>query len=220
MELHSGEILGIAGVEGNGQDILIRAILDGKSLDKKTFSGRVHLHSSGSHTAVKGVFPEDRLRFGAIAERPAYENFILGRQRLAQFSRFGFLRFKNILKLTTEAMQTFDVRPVDEKLKFGSFSGGNQQKLVVARELQEKIDFLLAAQPTRGVDIGAIEFIHGEIRECRDKGAGVLLISSELDELMALSDRILVIYKGQIVADYLRPEFSEITIGKAMGGLL
>jgi ABC-type uncharacterized transport systems, ATPase components len=219
LELHSSEILGIAGVEGNGQDVLIRTLLDQKSLNKKSFTGDVHFQSLGKHTMVKGLFPEDRLRFGALSERPAYENFILGRHRDPEFSRWGFLRLKNIMKRTLAAMQMFDVRPADEKYKFGSLSGGNQQKLVVARELQNKVDFLLAAQPTRGVDIGAIEFIHEQIRKSRDEGAGVLLISSELDELMTLSDRILVIYKGRIVGEYLKADFNEITIGKAMGGL-
>lgn len=224
--VHGKEIVGIAGVEGNGQDVLIRALLEPRTLNKKSFSGQISLLNTDTHHMTTqdirslgvGAFPEDRLRVGALPQRPVFENFLLGHQRRPEFLRGLFLKSKAILSATQKALKEYDVRPQNEMLAFGRLSGGNQQKLVVARELGTKPRFVLAAQPTRGVDIGAIEFIHGEIRNSRDQGAGVLLISSELDELMALSDRILVLYKGHIVAEFQRHEFNEIAIGAAMGG--
>lgn len=212
LQVHAREIVGIAGVEGNGQDILIRALLDPKSLNKNSLSGKALCH--GQLQAL----PEDRLRFGVLPSRPVYENFLLGQQRKGLFSSGFFLKTRELIQRTRAAMKEYDVRPHDEHLPFEKLSGGNQQKLVVARALTQKPDIILAAQPTRGVDIGAIEFIHNELRRCRDAGAGVLLISSELDELMALSDRILVLYKGQILAQFARADFDEVSLGKAMGG--
>lgn len=211
-EVHSREIVGIAGVEGNGQDVLIRALLDKHSFDKRSLRGNIQIHGK------IGSFPEDRLRFGVLPSRPVWENFLLGQHKLRKFIHGIFLRKSEILQATNAAMETYDVRPRNPFLPFEKLSGGNQQKLVVARALLQQPDFVLAAQPTRGVDIGAIEFIHNQIRKCRDEGSGVLLVSSELDELIALSDRILVLYKGRIVADFKRNEFDEIAIGSAMGG--
>lgn len=210
--VHSREIIGIAGVEGNGQDVLIRALLDPSSLKKNSFSGEV------AFEGLLGSFPEDRLRFGVLPSRPVFENFILGQQRQSLFSRGNFLKTKDIIQKTKEIMDAYDVRPYDPMLPFEKLSGGNQQKLVVARALSQNPQVLLAARPTRGVDIGAIEFIHNEIRRARDRGAGILLVSSELDELMSLSDRIFVIYKGRFVAEFPRSQFDEIAIGTAMGG--
>ncbi|HWU44077.1 MAG TPA: ATP-binding cassette domain-containing protein, partial [Bdellovibrio sp.] len=211
LNVFAKEIVGIAGVEGNGQDILIRALLDAKAL-RKTLTGEISLRGR------VGSFPEDRLRFGVLSSRPVWENFLLGQQKLKKFARGIFIYRKNILQATRDAMEMYDVRPRNEFLPFEKLSGGNQQKLVVARALLQKPDVVIAAQPTRGVDIGAIEFIHNELRRSRDEGAGLLLISSELDELMALSDRILVLYKGKIVAEFAREHFDEIAIGSAMGG--
>lgn len=210
LQIRAGEIVGIAGVEGNGQDALIRALIDPDALDKKSLHGKIE--SKGTW----GSFPEDRLRFGVLAKRPLYENFLLGQQK--RFARGPFLKLKELIQATKDALETYDVRPRDEKISLKNLSGGNQQKLVVARALSQKPDLILAAQPTRGVDIGAIDFIHSEIRKCRDRGAGILLISSELDELMALSDRILVICKGHINAEFQRGQFDEIALGTAMGG--
>jgi simple sugar transport system ATP-binding protein len=214
LKIHAKEIVGIAGVEGNGQDILIRTILDQKSLNKETFTGEI------KKPTTIGAFPEDRLRFGVMPTRPVFENFLLGRQRLKKFCRGIFLNKKAILSETNAALKNYDVRPQNAQIGFEYLSGGNQQKLVVARALAEKPEFILAAQPTRGVDIGAIEFIHNQLRDARDGGAGILLISSELDELMALSDRIVVLYKGHLVAEFSKNSFDEIKIGAAMGGHL
>lgn len=212
LTLHSKEILGIAGVEGNGQDVLIRAILDRHAFTKHSLQGSINIQGKVCS------FPEDRLRFGMLPGRPVYENFILGQHRSYLFSRGIFLKSGEILRRTKEAMDSYDIRPHNPTLAFDKLSGGNQQKLVVARALLQQPQLVIAAQPTRGVDIGAIEFIHNELRKARDEGAGILLISSELDELMTLSDRIVVLYKGAIVAEFSRSEFSEIALGSAMGG--
>lgn len=210
--VHSKEIVGVAGVEGNGQDILIRSLLDKHALQKGSVNGSIR--SEGLICS----FPEDRLRFGMLPARPVYENFILGQHKRSLFSRGIFLKVREIISRTKEIMDTYDIRPHNPLLPFDKLSGGNQQKLVVARALSQKPQVVIAAQPTRGVDIGAIEFIHGELRKARDEGAGILLISSELDELMTLSDRIVVLYKGKLVAEFNRSEFNEIALGTAMGG--
>lgn len=210
--VHSREIVGVAGVEGNGQDILIRSLLDKHALKKGSLSGSIL--SEGRVCS----FPEDRLRFGMLPSRPVYENFILGQHKRSLFSRGIFLKVREIIARTKETMDTYDIRPHNPLLPFDKLSGGNQQKLVVARALSQKPQVVIAAQPTRGVDIGAIEFIHSELRQARDEGAGILLISSELDELMTLSDRIVVLYKGKLVAEFTRTEFNEIALGTAMGG--
>jgi len=224
LQVRTGEIVGIAGVEGNGQEPLIHAILDPHTLK---LHGEIEIKSqstlklSAAEVRALGLaaFPEDRLRFGVVKERPLYENFILGYHNSAEYARFGFLKFKNIFAKTTASVEKYDVRPRDIQKPIGKLSGGNQQKLVVARELQNNPDFILAAKPTRGVDIGAIEFIHEQLLEARNRGAGILLVSSELEELITLSDRILVLFKGQIVAEFLRKNhYKEIEIGAAMGG--
>lgn len=226
MQVNKGEIVGIAGVEGNGQDLLIQSILDPMSLNLQgdvTLKNHSLLKLSSAKIRQLGLsaFPEDRLRFGVLGERSLFENFILGYQKSPRYSRWGFLNFKRIFQRTQEALEKFDVRPRDIQKPIGKLSGGNQQKLVVARELQDQPEFILAAKPTRGVDIGAIEFIHEQLLEARNRGAGVLLVSSELEELMTLADRILVLFKGQFVAEFSRTQgYDEIKIGAAMGGHL
>lgn len=211
LKVHAREIVGVAGVEGNGQDVLIRALLDRHALKKDSVMGTIET------AGVIGSFPEDRLRFGVLQGRPVYENFILGQHKSSTFARGIFLKVKDIVSRTREIMETYDIRPRNPLLAFEKLSGGNQQKLVVARALSQKPPVVIAAQPTRGVDIGAIEFIHNELRKARDEGAGILLISSELDELMALSDRIVVLFKGRLVKEFTRAEFDEIALGTAMG---
>ncbi len=223
--LHAGEILGVAGVEGNGQTELIRLLLDpGGKLD----SGEMHLlgrdvsRVGGAklrRRCALGVFPEDRLREALLLEDSLEDNYLLGRQRHPLFRKFSFFLNRASLRQTTErAIREYDVRPADPLARAGSLSGGNQQKLVVARELSVPPRFLIAAQPTRGVDIGAIEFIHRQIMNLRNAGAGVLLVSSELDEVLKLSDRVLVFYRGQVVGSFVRGEFDEKKIGLLMAG--
>jgi ABC-type uncharacterized transport system ATPase subunit len=219
------EIVGIAGVEGNGQSELLQAMLHPREPVCRT-SGTVNFLGEDvtGWTAATirnlgvAVIPEDRHHEGLLLERPVSENFLLGLQRSAAFSHGGFLDSKRLETAATTAVEEYDVRPCDLKIPAGKLSGGNQQKLIVAREFERKPGVLIAAQPTRGVDVGAIEFIHRRIIRARDEGAGVLLISFELDEILALSDRILVMYEGKIAGEFQRGEVTERELGLKMGG--
>ena len=164
------------------------------------------------------MIPEDRLQEGLLLERPVSENFLLGLQRSPAFSRAGILDLNGLARTAAQAVTDYDVRPPDLALPAGKLSGGNQQKLIVAREFQRHPKVVIAAQPTRGVDVGAIEFIHTRIVRARDEGAGVLLVSSELDEILTLSDRILVMFEGRIVSEFRRGEVTERELGLKMGG--
>lgn len=225
LEVREGEIVGIAGVEGNGQDALIQALAEGKR-HRRSFGGEARLlgldlaHADNDRLRRAGAafFPEDRLRFGILENRPASENFLLGQQTTGEFRHGPLLDTASLRGRTLAAMKEFDVNPADADLPLGRFSGGNQQKLVVARELSRSPRFILAAQPTRGVDLGAVHFINSKILDAKARGAGVLLISSELEELVSLSDRILVLYKGRFIASFDRAPFDENLIGQAMGG--
>ena len=220
-----GEIVGIAGVEGNGQSELLQAMLhpveaDCRSAGTVGFLGKdvTHWKAAAIRELGVAVIPEDRHHEGLLLERPLTENFLLGLQRSAAFSRGAFLNSRQLETTAAVAIEEFDVRPRDLTVAAGKLSGGNQQKLIVAREFQRKPGAIIAAQPTRGVDVGAIEFIHQRIIRARDEGAGVLLISFELDEILALSDRILVMYEGKIVGEFKRGEVSERELGLKMGG--
>jgi simple sugar transport system ATP-binding protein len=220
-----GEIVGIAGVEGNGQSELLQAMLHPRESGNRT-SGAIHIlgHAVSNWGARVirqlgvGVIPEDRLQEGLLLERPVSENFLLGLHRNPVFSHSGVLNLQNLRQTARRAVEEYDVRPGDLTMPAGRLSGGNQQKLIVAREFERHPQVLIAAQPTRGVDVGAIEFIHQRLVRARDQGAGVLLVSSELDEILALSDRILVMYEGRIVAEFGRGQASERELGMKMGG--
>ena len=220
-----GEIVGIAGVEGNGQSELLQAILHPRDARCRT-SGTVRFLAKDvtQWTALRirdlgvALIPEDRQHEGLMLGRPVSENFMLGLQRRPAFSHAGFLNSRTLAQTASQALEEYDVRPQDLGIAAGNLSGGNQQKLIVAREFQRQPKVLIAAQPTRGVDVGAIEFVHRRIVRARDEGAGVLLISSELDEIQALSDRMLVMYEGRIVAEFLRGQVSERELGLKMGG--
>lgn len=202
LTLRQGEILGVAGVEGNGQSELVHFAC---KKNKKT------------NRAV-GFIPEDRHHDGLLLNMSALDNFILGRQWEKMF-RFGiFQRRAAIKKLFKGEMKKYDIRPRNRFLNAAQFSGGNQQKIVVAREFGKNPDLIVACNPTRGVDIGAIQFIHEKLIENRDRGAGILLISSELEEITKLSDRILVLYAKKIVGCYNRGEITEHALGLAMCG--
>ncbi len=223
--IRRGEIVGIAGVEGNGQSELLQAMLHPRDPRCRTAGSIRYLGADATVCEAQkirdlgvAVIPEDRHREGLLLERPAGENFLLGLQRSAVFNRAGFLRLRKIASAASRAEEEYDVRPRDLNATAGRLSGGNQQKLVVAREFERQPKVLIAAQPTRGVDVGAIEFIHQRIVRARDEGAGVLLVSSELDEILALSDRILVMYEGRIVAEFQRGQVSERELGLKMGG--
>lgn len=200
-DIHEGEILGIAGVEGNGQTELIEVLT---GLQKST-SGSYYLlgdeltNKSPLYIKKKGVshIPENRHKRAAIDEFTIEENMALGLQDY--YSKKGILNLKKLEVETKNHIEKYDIRPVDGKVLFGGLSGGNQQKVVVARELEKENKFIIAAQPTRGVDIGAIEMIHRTILNEKTKGKAILLVSAELSEIMALSDRIAVMYAGKIV---------------------
>jgi simple sugar transport system ATP-binding protein len=220
-EVGAGEIVGIAGVEGNGQSELA-AILSGMlpptsgrfSLRNQELTGRTPKQIT---EAGVGVVPEDRHAVGCITGMSVADNLFIG--RLPEFSRFGLLRRAAFLDAAQAMMTRFDVRAASPSIAFSSLSGGNQQKAVLARELTLKnLAFLVAAQPTRGLDVGAVEAVYGHIKSaCRD-GVGVLLISSELDELLAVADRIIVLYRGRIVGTCpAAPAYRE-QVGAMMSG--
>jgi simple sugar transport system ATP-binding protein len=224
-EVRPGEIVGIAGVEGNGQAEMLQALLYPaesrcRSAGLVKFLGLDVTRWAAGRIRDLGVavIPEDRLREGLLCEQPVAENFILGLQRSAEFSRAGFLRAGRVLEAARKAVDEYDVRPQDLALPAGRLSGGNQQKLIIAREFNRQPRVLLAAQPTRGVDVGALEFIHRRLVRARDEGAGVLLVSSDLDEILTLSDRILVMFEGRLVAEFQRGNVSERELGLKMGG--
>ena len=229
-DIRAGEIVGIAGIEGNGQSELLQVLQHPESF-RKRLSGDIKILGSEtlrgrdpkmSVAQIKelgvGVVPQDRLREGLLLERSVRENFLLGLQRRAPFQKAGFISERELGRAVSHAIEEYDVRPRTPEAVAGRLSGGNQQKVIIAREFERKPNFFIAAQPTRGVDVGAIEFIHKRIFRARDEGAGILLVSSELDEILALSDRILVMYAGRIVARFKRGEASEQTLGLYMGG--
>jgi len=215
------EILGIAGVEGNGQSALIEAIV---GLRRAT-SGEIHIAGANvtalsvSERDARGLahIPEDRHLRGLVLDYSIADNLILGRQRTYQ-NRGGTLDRARILDDARAAIAVADIRPTDPMLPARALSGGNQQKVVIARALARANLVLVAAQPTRGVDVGAIELIHARLRAARDAGTGILLVSAELSEILALSDRVAVMYGGKIVAIVPRSEASEAMLGPLMTG--
>ncbi len=205
LEVHAGEIVGIAGVEGNGQSELIETLAG----TRRATGGHIwvgdrevtNLGARQTRAAGMGHIPEDRRGAGLVLNYSVADNLILGRQRSAQFSRRGLLlRLAAIQTWARQLMRQFDVRAPSANTPARALSGGTQQKVVVAREMATQPRVLLAAHPTRGVDIGAIEFIHRRLIEQRDAGAAILLVSAELDEIRSLSDRIAVVYEGRIVS--------------------
>lgn len=222
LELRSGEILGIAGVDGNGQTELIDAItgMAKSNRGKITLNGKDITNVTPREIIDTGMnsIPEDRQKRGLILEYPIKDNMILENVHNEPFSTKGRLNFKNIDDNASNLIEKFDVRPADINAKAGSLSGGNQQKVIIAREISNNPDVLIAAQPTRGLDVGAIEFIHQYLVELRNQNKAVLLISYELDEVMDLSDKIAVIYDGQIVGERDPKETDEFELGRLMAG--
>jgi simple sugar transport system ATP-binding protein len=220
LEVRGGEIVGLAGVDGNGQSELIEALTG----LRKPLSGTIRL---GGHEMTGGVresakeaghIAEDRHRRGLILNFTLAENLALRDYRKPPMSnRLGLLSPKRMREHAKPLLEEYDVRGGSPDAFASSLSGGNQQKVVIAREIGEDTPALVAAQPTRGLDVGAIEFVHRRLLEQRAQGHGVLLISLELEEVRALADRILVIYDGQIVAE-LSPDATEEEIGIAMTG--
>ena len=225
LNVRAGEVLGVAGVAGNGQSELL-AVLGG--YQKGT--GSVKLNQipinvtgacEGQSRRASGLchVPEDRQHEGLIMEFTAWENLIFG-YHADRILGWGSLMNNAAIKAEAHAkMERFDIRPPDPRLKARNFSGGNQQKIVLAREIGRDPEILLIGQPTRGVDIGAIEFIHKQIIALRDKGKAILLVSVELDEILSLSDRIAVMFDGQIMGERLTHETNEKELGLLMAGI-
>ncbi len=227
LQVRAGEILGIAGVAGNGQSELLQVMggishgtghvrLNGVELD---LTGR---YSDGQSRRAKGIahVPEDRQHLGLIMDFFAWENMVFGYHHDPAYQKSRLLMDNAGIREATEGkLQRFDVRPPNPNLKAKSFSGGNQQKIVLAREIERNPDLLLVGQPTRGVDIGAIEFIHQQIVSLRDQGKAILLVSVELDEILSLSDRIAVMFDGRIMGERLPDETDERELGLLMAGV-
>jgi len=222
LTLRRGEILGICGVEGNGQTELIETL----SGLRKPDTGSVKMNdvdiSGKDANAFRGAgisyIPEDRHGRGLVLDFPLWENVLLGNTYREAFVSRGFVRGSAIRKLTRKLMTSFDVRAPSPSTPARSLSGGNQQKLIIARELERNPDVLLAIQPTRGLDVGAIEFVHRQIVEARDANKAVLLLSFDLDEVLDLSDRIAVLFQGKIVGEFQSEGVSRTELGLFMGG--
>ncbi len=227
LNVRAGEILGIAGVAGNGQSELLEVLggyqpatghirINGQEID---LTGR---GSDGQTRRARGIchVPEDRHKEGLILDFFAWENMIFGYHHAPEYQKSRLFMDNDAIRADTQAkMDRFDVRPPLPGLAAKSFSGGNQQKIVLAREIERDPDLLLVGQPTRGVDIGAIEFIHQQIVALRDKGKAILLVSVELDEIMSLSDRIAVMFDGQIMGERVPGETNEAELGLLMAGV-
>jgi simple sugar transport system ATP-binding protein len=226
-QVSRGEIVGIAGVSGNGQSELfellsgIHAPSDGEF---EVHGRRVTAADPADPDALRrsgvGHVPEDRQRMGLISQFSASESAILGHHRDPAFNGRILSRQTAIRDACCGMLDDYDVRPADPDLKSANFSGGNQQKLILAREMGRHPTLLLVGQPTRGVDIGAIEFIHRRLVEMRDAGAAILLVSVELEEVMSVSDRILVMFEGRIVGELAASDADERTLGLMMANAL
>jgi len=220
-EVRAGEIVGIAGVDGNGQSELIDAITGLRRSEggRIVVAGEDITRESPRDALDAGVghIPEDRQVRGLVLDFSLAENIALHDYREEPDSKYGWLFPKRLIARARTLLKEFDVRGGGPATRAGALSGGNQQKVIVAREVSRDPRVLVAAQPTRGLDVGAIEFVHRRLVEERDEGRAILLVSFELDEILSLSDRILVLYEGQIVAEY-SPDVSEEEIGFAMVG--
>jgi ABC-type uncharacterized transport system ATPase subunit len=223
LEVRSGEIVGIAGVEGNGQRELVEAIIG----LRPAIAGRVHINDQDVTThsvrdrreAGMSCVPEDRYVRGLALRATVEENLIVNCYFKGPLSGGGLLNLGKISDYAQDAVKTFDVRTVSKDVPAFTLSGGNLQKVVLARELSCGPDFFIAAQPTRGLDVGSIEFVHQQIVNARDRGAAVLLVSAELEEVMSLSDRIAVIYEGKIVGTIDAANATEEGLGLWMAGV-
>jgi simple sugar transport system ATP-binding protein len=221
-EVKAGEIVGIAGVDGNGQTELIDAITGLRSLEEGqvTIGGKDVTNGNARRVldAGMGHIPEDRHRRGLVLDFTLAENIALHDYREEPDSRFGWLFPKRLIARARRLLKAFDVRGGGPTTKASALSGGNQQKVVVAREVERDPRVLLAAQPTRGLDVGAIEFVHRRLVEERDQGRAIMLVSLELDEILSLSDRILVMFEGEVVGEY-SPDVTPEELGAAMSGV-
>ena len=226
-ELRAGEVLGVAGVSGNGQTELLEALsgivpMTSGAIEVLGFKMDAKHPLTPDRLRELGLahVPEDRHRMGLITDFSASESALLGYHTDPKINSGIWLSNRKVEANCQALMQSFDVRPADPHLKSANFSGGNQQKLILAREMERNPEVLLIGQPTRGVDIGAIEFIHQRIIDMRDAGKAVLLVSVELDEIMSVSDRIIVLCDGEISGRIDAADADERTLGMMMANAL
>jgi len=226
-EVNAGEIVGIAGVEGNGQSELVDTITG----LRPPISGQIIYHDRSGKTialntqspkairrAGVSCIPEDRRERGLILPYSVADNLILGIEGNSPFSHAGVFDRRAILANAKRLIPRFDIRPPRPDVAVGTLSGGNQQKVVLAREFTQDPRLLIASQPTRGLDVGAAEFVHSGLVEKRDQGVGILLVSAELDEIMEFSDRIIVLYEGRVMGIFAAGSVDENRLGLLMTG--
>ena len=222
IEIKRGEILGVCGVEGNGQSWLVEVLSGITDPDGGTVTLKDHNVTGANPNIFRqyglSYIPEDRHNRGLVLDFPLWENVMLGNAWHEPFTTSGRVNRDQIRQITSGLIEEFDIRATGPDVPARTLSGGNQQKLIIARELYRDPDVLLAIQPTRGLDVGAIEFIHRQIIDARDKGKAVLLLSFDLDEVLDLSDRLVVLYQGRIVGKFQSGEVSRTELGLLMGG--
>lgn len=224
LNVHAGEIVCIAGIDGNGQSEFVYGLTGLESLasGKLVLNGKDITHDSIRKRNVEGIghIPEDRHKHGLVLDYSLEDNLILQNYFEERFvNKFGFLKRKNIRDYANKLIEGYDVRSGQGPItRVGSMSGGNQQKAIIAREIERDPSLLIAVQPTRGLDVGAIEFVHKQLVAERDAGKGVLLVSLELDEVLDVSDRILVMYEGEIVGEFDPKTVTEDELGLYMSG--
>lgn len=222
LEVRAGEILGVAGVEGNGQRELSDAIAGIAHIasGRIVYGGTDLTGASPNrlHDAAVSVIPEDRLHWGLVADLTLAENLALAEVAAGRMRRRGLLDVRGINARAKELLEEFGVVPPDPRARADALSGGNQQKVVIARELARRPRVLVAAQPTRGLDVGAIEYVHRQLLALRDTGAAILLVTTELDELLALSDRVAVLYRGRFIYEAPVAEVTTDKLALALAG--
>ena len=223
LSLRAGEILGIAGIDGNGQDELVEAITGLRHVDQGSviINGQDMTNKPTRKITEQGVasIPADRQKYGLILQMSVADNLILQSYYQQPFSHHGIINFDAIKKHAKAAVKKFDIRTASSDLPTGELSGGNQQKVIIARELERGSDLIIAFQPTRGLDVGAIEYIHKQLLKERDRGKAILLVSYELNEIMQLSDRILVLHDGQKSGVVKPDQTNETELGLLMTGI-
>jgi len=222
LDVRAGEIVAVAGVQGNGQSELVEAIVGLRTVDsgQMSISGQTVVHASPRHIADLGVahIPEDRMRDGLIAGMTVEENYILNAYHREPYSSGGRLHAQAISDGAEKGVKDFDIRTPSIDTLASSLSGGNQQKVVVAREFYRPLKLVVASQPTRGLDVGSIEYIHKQMVAQRDMGAAILIVSTELDEVLAVGDRIAVMFGGRIAGVLEGAEATRDAVGLLMGG--
>lgn len=218
-----GEILGIAGVEGNGQSEIVKMITGLMECTKgKVMFKNEDITCIWPNKLRKigiGIIPEDRYAQGICKDISIADNFIAGNHTNKEICKYGFLNYKKIFKKRDKLIEKYDIRIGNVNGNASELSGGNAQKIIIAREIESNPDILIACQPTRGVDIGSIEFIHKKLLEFRNKGKSIILISSELSEILSLSDRVIIMYKGSIAGEVLPKETTREKVGLLMAGI-